>query len=245
MATESRVIVLVGAAGGIGRACAARFGREGARLVLVDANAAGLEAVEAPEAVAVLRHAADVTDERAVAALAARVGAECGRVDVLVNAAGILTSTPFEEITLEAWRRMLAVNLDAVFLCCRHLIPLLRAGGQGRIVNFASLAAQVGGIMAGAHYAAAKAGVISLTRSLAKYLAKDGVRVNAIAPGAVDTELLHNFTPEQRETLRLNVPVQRFAEPAEVADLVAYLASPAADYITGQTINLNGGVYLG
>jgi 3-oxoacyl-[acyl-carrier protein] reductase len=166
-------------------------------------------------------------------------------VDVLVNAAGVIASTPFEAITFADWRRMVAVNLDAVFLCCRAFIPLLRASGQGRIINFTSLAAQVGGIMAGAHYAAAKAGVMSLTKSLAKYLAADGVRVNALAPGTVDTGLLHAFTPEQRETLRLNVPVKRFAQPEEAADLVAYLASPAADYITGQTINLNGGVYLG
>jgi 3-oxoacyl-[acyl-carrier protein] reductase len=239
-------MVIIGAAGGIGAASAARFAREGARLVLVDANAARLEAMAPPPGAAeVIRHAADVTDEAAVAALAAAVGERFGRVDVLVNGAGIIASTPFEAITPAEWRRMVAVNLDAVFLGCRAFLPLLRATGHGRIINFTSLAAQVGGIMAGAHYAAAKAGVMSLTKSLAKYLAADGVRVNAIAPGAVDTELLHAFTPEQREILRENVPVKRFASPEEAAELVAYLASPAADYITGQTINLNGGVYLG
>src|SRR5436305_13308321 len=124
MTPEPRVIVITGAAGGIGTACAARFAQEGARLVLVDANAGRLASAAEPEGAAeVARHAVDVTEEAAVAALAAEVGGRFRRVDVLVNAAGVLLATPFEAITLEEWRRMMAVNLDSVFLCCREFIP--------------------------------------------------------------------------------------------------------------------------
>ncbi|HTE20555.1 MAG TPA: SDR family oxidoreductase, partial [Armatimonadota bacterium] len=115
----------------------------------------------------------------------------------------------------------------------------------GRIINFSSVAAQVGGILSGAHYAASKAAVVSLTRSVAKYLAADGVRCNAIAPSGVETGMLRQYADAEMETLREGIPLKRFGTPAEIAELVLWLASPAADYITGQTLHINGGAYLG
>lgn len=243
---EARVVVITGAAGGIGTATARRFALEGARLVLADRDTQRLEAARAaaPGAPALLV-AADLTDPGAARDLARRTLAEYGRADVLVNAVGLLRATPMEEIGLEEWEALLRVNLTAVFLCCQAFLPAMREQGYGRIISMASLAGQVGGMLAGAHYSAAKAGVVSLTRSIAKRYAAHGITANAVAPSAVETRMLGAFTPDQLAALKEQTPLHRFASPEEIAALIVFLASEAADTITGQTINVNGGLYFG
>jgi 3-oxoacyl-[acyl-carrier protein] reductase len=241
----SRVVVITGAAGGIGTATARRFAAEGARLVLTDRDAPRLDALRASLPPETVVHAADLTSPGAADALAARTREAFGRADVLVNGAGLLHATRLEEIDDAEWDLSLAVNLTAVFRCCRAFLPMMREQKHGRIVSMASLAGQVGGVIAGAHYSAAKAGVISLTRSIAKRYAEFGITANALAPSAVETEMLGAFTEEQLATLRQNTPLHRFAAPEEIAATICFLASDAAVTITGQTINVNGGLYFG
>jgi 3-oxoacyl-[acyl-carrier protein] reductase len=240
------VALVTGAGGGIGAAVARRFAQLGFRLALADLRAESLQRTAAALRDAdVLTWCGDLTMEPQVRDLFGKLLDRFGRIDVAVNAAGILQATPFEEISKADWDRMVDANAGSAFLVCRECCPPMRRQGSGRIVNFSSLAAHVGGIMAGAHYAAGKAAVSSLTRSVAKHLAPYGVRCNAIAPSGVETEMLLEFTEPQRESLRQGNPSGRFAAAEEIAERVLWLVSPAADYITGQTININGGAYLG
>lgn len=248
MQTERRIVLVTGAGGGIGRAVAQRFVVDtGVRLVLADLRRGPLEETAAalPDGVEPLLWDGDLTREDAVQTLFELILGTFGRIDVAVNSAGILRKTPFEEITKAEWDLVMSANAGSAFLVCQACCEPMRRQGSGRIINFASVAAVVGGILSGAHYAASKAAVISLTRSVAKYLAPHGVRCNVLAPSGVDTEMLAQFTDEQRDALCAGIPVGRFGTPEEMAGVVHWLASPAADYITGQTIHVNGGAYLG
>ena len=140
---------------------------------------------------------------------------------------------------------MLAVNLKAAFLCCQAALPhLRRAGSRGRIVNIASVSGQMGGVLVGAHYAASKAGLIGLSKSLAKLLAADGVTVNCVSPSTTDTDLTASWSDEMQARVRSQIPLGRFARPEEIAEAVCYLAADAAAFITGATLDINGGLYL-
>lgn len=246
-APQTRVVLVTGAGGGIGRAVARRFAAErGVRLVLADLRREPLVQLAGElAATETLLWDGDLRDELAVKELFNRLLAAFGRLDVAVNSAGILRKTPFEQISKAEWDQVMDTNAGSAFLVCREACEPMRRQGSGRIINFASIAAQVGGILSGAHYAASKAAVISLTRSVAKYLAPHGIRCNVLAPSGIETEMLAQFTDEQREALCQGIPAGRFGTPEEVAEVVYWLASPAADYITGQTINVNGGAYLG
>ena len=167
-----------------------------------------------------------------------------GPVDVLVNNAALTIARPVLEIEADEWDEVLAVNLRGVLFGCQVLAPRMRGRGAGRIVNISSLAGQHGGAVAGAHYAASKAGIIVLTKILAKELAGDGVTVNAVAPAAIEGPQLDGVAPERRDVLRGTIPVGRFGRADEVGDLVAYLASDAAGYITGATLDINGGLAM-
>jgi 3-oxoacyl-[acyl-carrier protein] reductase len=241
-----RVVLVTGAGGGIGRAVARRFALDrGAHLVLADLNRSPLEQLAAELSGAEgLLWDGDLTQEAGVQGLFRQLLDAYGRIDVVVNAAGVLRKTPFAEISKAEWDQVMNANAGSAFLVCREAASPMREQGSGRIINFSSIAAQVGGILSGAHYAASKAAVISLTRSVAKLLAPYGVRCNVLAPSGIDTEMLAQFTEEQRDTLCAGIPVGRFGTPEEVAEVVYWLASPAADYITGQTINVNGGAFL-
>jgi 3-oxoacyl-[acyl-carrier protein] reductase len=168
-----------------------------------------------------------------------------GGLDVLVNNAGVCPLTTFAEISATEWDRVLAVNLKAAFLCCQAALPhLRRSGRQGRIVNIASVAGQMGGVAIGAHYAASKAGLIGLSKSLARLLAADGVTVNCVAPGTTETDLTDSWTEATRNSVRTQIPLGRFARPDEIAEVVCFLATDRAAFITGATIDINGGLYL-
>lgn len=241
-----KVVLITGAGGGIGGAMARRFAGVGCRLVLADLRLEPLEAACAELGTTeVLTWAGNLTIEPEVKELFRQIQERFGRIDIAVNAAGVLRTTSLEETSKAEWDAVMDTNAGSAFLVCRECCAPMRRQGWGRIINFASISGQVGGILSGAHYAASKAAVISLTRSVSKYLAASGVRVNAIAPSGVGTEMLLQYSEEQREALRQGIPVGRFGVAEEIAELVLWLASPATDYITGQTLNINGGSYLG
>ena len=246
---ENRTVVVTGAGGGIGKGIAARFAAEGATVVLADRSEAVHAAAEEVGGIGVR---ADVTQPDDVAQLFA--AAE--RVDVLVNNAGIITISRLEELTLADWERVLRVNTTGTFLCCQAAAAKMRAqGGGGRILNAASGQARQGFIYT-PHYAASKFGVVGLTQSLAKELAKDSITVNAYCPGIVGSDmwsyndrewgrLLGDYEPgELMEEWIAGIPVGRAGTNDDVAALLLFLASDEAGYITGQTINVDGGMFM-
>ena len=169
---------------------------------------------------------------------------EAGAVDIMVNNAARTVSRPFWEIDQDEWDDVLAVNLRGVFFGCQLAGEHMRERGRGRIINLSSLAGQQGGTVAGAHYAASKAGIIVLTKIAAQELAAHGVTVNAIAPAAVQTPVMDDMPADRLEAVRQRIPVGRFGEAAEVGALAAFLASDEAGYITGATLDVNGGLLM-
>jgi 3-oxoacyl-[acyl-carrier protein] reductase len=189
---------------------------------------------------------ADVTKRESVRQLISTATEKFGTVEVLVNNAGILQQKPFNTISDEDWDTMLATNLKSVFLCSQEIMPVMVRQGRGSIINISSSGGQLGGMLA-VHYAVSKAGVISLTRSLARVGAPDGIRVNCVTPGLIETEMsqkeIHSEVGQQK--ISKEIPLRRAGQVEEVATAVVFLASEEAAYITGQSINVNGGLYMG
>jgi 3-oxoacyl-[acyl-carrier protein] reductase len=239
-----RTALVTGGSRGIGAAIVTAFAAEGADVAFChDGDEAGAETVAASVRSAgrrVLAVHCDVTDDDAVRGLFAATEREVGAVDILVNNAGIGGETPFEAIGLESFDRMIAVNLRALFHTAQLAAPGMRARGWGRIINIASQLAYIGapGLV---HYCAAKAGVLGLTRALAVELAGDGVLVNAIAPGLVDTRLSDDLTPEWKRWKLGRLPLGRVGRPCEIAPSAVLLASADGDFYVGQTLSPNGG----
>lgn len=241
---EGRVAVVTGAASGIGRGIAVEFAREGADIVVADmaslddAAAVMSEIAEAGTRGVFIR--TDVSDEASVRALAQRAIEEFGRVDILVNNAGIFTESLLEDISVEDWDRVLNTNLRGTFLCTRMLIGQMLERGDGRIINIASQLGQIGGTSV-PHYVASKAGIIGLTKALAREVAGRGVLVNAIAPGPIETPLLDRETEEWRSGKLAELPIKRFGRVDEVTPTAVLLASADGSYYVGQTLGPNGG----
>ena len=236
--------IVTGAAKGLGYATAARLAAEGAGVALFDRDEAALAGAAdrlTAEGAKVKAHAVDVTDEDGVREAVAAVLAARSRIDVLVNNAGIYPHYPFEQLTYADWRRVLATNLDSVYLCSSAVYPAMRERGYGRIVNVSSATFFIGypGLSA---YVASKGGIIGFTRALASEAGTHGITVNAVTPGLIATEgvlggeeagLFDEIVPQQA--------LGRRGEPEDIAECIAYLASPAAGFITGQTVNVDGG----
>jgi NAD(P)-dependent dehydrogenase (short-subunit alcohol dehydrogenase family) len=245
MEGQHRVSVVTGAGRGIGRAIAERFGRDGLAVVLADIDEGSCREVAGTIKEAggmAIPVPVDVTNPESVGAMAAAATDVFGGIDVLVNNAGVLRSTKVVDISAEEWDLVVDANLKGAFLCSQAVQPSMVARGGGRIVNIASMAGRATSTLGGAHYTAAKAGVLGLTRHLAREWADLGITANAISPGIVDTPMVRGSTDAAGlERVRQSIPLKRLADPAEVAALVAFLASDEAAYITGANVDIHGG----
>ena len=248
MTFENKVAVITGGGQGIGKRMAEKLAEKGARLVVCDQNAEAVrqtgEAIAAEYGAQIIHRQTDVTDLEQIKALIDAAMEAYQRIDIFINNAGICETTPIEEITLEEWNRMMSVNLAGVFFCCQAVMPIMKKQRTGRILNMASIAGKAGGVAAGAHYSASKAGVICLTKVLAKALGSYGVTVNAIAPGPVDTTMIADFSEEAREIIIDQSPLGRVGTTDDIASGALYLVSDAARHITGETLNINGGLLM-
>jgi 3-oxoacyl-[acyl-carrier protein] reductase len=246
MRLEGRVALVTGAGGGIGAATARRFAREGATVVVNDVDlklARALVTELQKEGARALSIAADVTARTDVEAMVDQVVGEFGRLDVLVNNAGVNRDAMSHKMTEEQWDQVLAVNLKGTFLCAQAVLAVMRERGWGRVINTSSVASL--GNIGQANYAASKAGVIGLTRTLALEYAKNGITVNCVAPGPVMTRMLASVPEAIREKIVAKVPVGRIARPEEIAAVHAFLASEDAAFITGQVLFVDGGLSVG
>jgi len=227
--TRGRAVVVTGGASGIGKAIAQAFTAVGDRVAVLDrSGAAGTIAV-------------DVSDEASVKAAFAAAREQLGRIDILVNSAGLLTESRLEDMTLAMWNETISVDLTGVFLCCREVVGEMRQQKWGRIINIASQLAIKGGTGL-SHYSAAKAGVVGLTKALALETAADNVLVNSIAPGPIETPLVDGISEDWKKAKRAGLPLLRFGLPAEVAPTALLLASdPGGNLYVGQTLGPNSG----
>jgi NAD(P)-dependent dehydrogenase (short-subunit alcohol dehydrogenase family) len=225
---DGRTAFVTGGARGIGRTIAETLRDLGARVAVGD--------LSAPDIPGCMGFELDVTDEASVASAVGGIEAAAGPVDILVINAGIFVIEPFEETSVQSWQRTLDVNLTGGFLVSRAVLPGMRERGYGRIVSIGSSAGVTGGTKSVAAYAASKAGLMTLTKSIANEYASHGITANALAPTLIDTDMISDM-----RQLQDRIPVGRFGRPGEVADLVAYLASAHAGFITGAVVDINGG----
>jgi 3-oxoacyl-[acyl-carrier protein] reductase len=242
-AERSRVALVTGAGSGIGRAIAEKLGKEGERVVVND-----LKGEAADEVVAGIKESGgeassapgDVSDVEDVDRIVTAAREAYGSPEILVNNAGFLQQKRFVDLAVEDFDRMIAVHLRGTFLCTRAVLPEMLSRGSGIIVNVASQLGQIGGVEL-CHYSSAKAGIIGLTKSLAREVSAQGVRVNAVAPGPINTELVLGLSEEWRNAKAAELPLGRFGEPWEVAETVAFLVSDGAALYVGQTLGPNSG----
>ncbi len=243
---SGKIALITGASQGIGAQIARTFHEAGATVVLnhpgigstgadADKIAAELNAARPGSARVV---AADVSRPEEVAAMTGEIKESLGGLDFLINNAAIIRDRTISKMSLEEWDAVLAVNLSGVFHCCQHALEVMRDGGA--IVSFGSIAA-IQGFFGQANYAAAKAGVQAMMRVLSREAARRGIRVNAVAPGVIETSMAATIPEEVRAEMMKNIPLARFGAPVEVANVVLFLCSPLASYVTGQTLEINGG----
>ena len=237
-----RVALVTGAAGGMGTAIARSLSRLGASVALNDRSTDKLEPVRQDLETPSVAVAADVTRRADVDRMVAVVAEQLGPIDILVNNAGVLLPTKIVEIDEGEWDHVVDVNLKGTFLCTQAVIPAMRERTWGRIVNLSSTAGKNVSTMGGAHYTAAKAGVLGLTRHTASEVARDGITVNAVCPGLIDTAMTRTtITTDRADAYAASFPIPRLGLPEEVADLIAFLATDRAAYITGASLDINGG----
>ncbi len=247
MELKDLVAIITGGGKGIGKAIAEKFFSEGARVAIWDIDFPLAKSVttsldsSGKKAIAIK---VDVTNETEVALAVSEVISQFNRIDILVNNAGISRHKPIEEMTLEIFESVMKVNLTGTFICCRAVAPIMKKQGRGKIINIASLGGRTGRPGVGVNYAASKAGVIGLTQTLARELGPSGIYANAIAPGPILTEQTKQYPPEVFATWNIGRAIMKDGLPEDVADTAIFLASKRSDWITGVTIDLNGGILI-
>ena len=237
-----RVALVTGAARGLGRAVAERLIARGARVAVNVRDRARADALAASLGPAAFAAPGDLADPSALKSMVDQVLETAGKVDILVNNAALALGTRFEKISADEWHRTLLINLTAPFVLSQAVVPAMRRQRYGRIINISSTAGRQVSTLGGAHYTASKTGLLGLTRASAKELGGYGITVNAVCPGMIDTELTREHaSPDLLQRLAQAYPVQRLGTAVEVADLVCFIASEAAGYITGASLDINGG----
>lgn len=231
---KNKVVLVTGASGGIGAAVVEVCRKSGARVYGTDVSGSAEENFIK----------GDLTDANFRKSLVTDIMKREGRIEALVNSAGIYLRTPALKITQDEWERLMDINVTSLFFLTQSVLDIMMQQKSGSIVSLASVAGKVGGIIAGAHYAASKAAIECLTKSLAKVAASSGVRVNAVAPGIIDTSMQDGVPKEQLDMLIRNIPMGRLGKPTEVANMIAVLVSDVSSYVTGQTISVGGGNYM-
>ena len=248
MKLKDKVAIITGSAQGIGQGISERFALEGAKIVLADINMESLKKVEKKLkeiGANVFSIKTDVSDYSNVLTLVNTTINSLGRIDILVNNAGVDRSVLIENMTEEEWDRIIDVNLKGTFLCTKAVIPTMKKMRSGNIINLASPAGKTGGIKVPcAHYCASKAGIICFTKSAARELAVYNIRVNAISPGFIETDMTFNFSDIQRKELNEIIPLNRPGTVDDIAKAAVFLASDDSNYITGQVIPVNGGMWM-
>ena len=239
-----KTALVTGGAAGIGRACASVLAGAGANVVVADIDETG--AGKAARAVGGLAVPCDLGDPRSISGMRETVVAESGGADILVNCAGLIRyQQGISDVSVEEWDRILDVNLRGAFLVCREFMPILKDRGGGSIILLSSMAARLGGIEVGVHYTCSKAGLIGLTRSLAREGGPFGITANALAPGVILTEPVRQYlTDASEQGYCERIPLGRLGEADDVAHAVLFLASPLASYISGVVLDVNGGLYM-
>ena len=243
----NKVALVTGSSRGIGRAIALELAKRGFSVV-INNDEKPQEKIEVMNEIKkigqrALYIQADVSDPDQVEEMIKKILNEFGRIDILVNNAGVVMDKKLENMSVGQWNRVLSVNLTGTFNCTKSVIKYMKEQGGGKIINIASVVGEIGNF-GQANYAASKGGVIAFTKTVAKEYAKDGILVNAVAPGFINTKMVQNIPEKVMQKILDQIPLGRLGGPEEVAKLVCFLASDDANYITGQVININGGVYM-
>ena len=245
---KGKTVLITGASRGIGRECALEFARQGASNIIIgynksEAQALELEAILKAQGINALALQADIRSKTEVNLMFRRAQAAFGPVHILVNNAGISGFSLFTDITEDMWDEMMDTNIKGMYLCCKEALPDMISEKDGAIVNISSIWGQVGASCE-VHYSASKAAVIGLTKALAKELGPSNVRVNCVAPGVIQTDMLAVVDPQIQEELKEETPLMKLGTPSDIAKSVCFLCSPAASFITGQVLGVNGGFVI-
>lgn len=246
MEFKGKVAIITGVAGGIGQTTACLFAKEGAALVLVDINKDALDSLvkKIGSETQTISFAIDVSDEQQVQQAVQSTLKKLGKIDILVNGAAICKMVPILDIDVAEWDRFMAVNLRSVFLFCREVFRHMKKRKYGKIINVASAAGKIGGLAAGAHYSASKAGVMCFTKSLALQAAPYKINVNSVCPGPTKTEMTDAWGDRTNKDFADKIPFKKYAQPEDIAQAVLFLASDRAKYITGEILDVNGGLIM-